>query len=87
MRQGVRSPEAGVQRDWGPNAAPLAAGFIVRVFRSITRTIRTIIGVPDYERYLEHTQRCHPERTPLTRDEFARDRLEARYSQPGNRCC
>jgi uncharacterized short protein YbdD (DUF466 family) len=53
----------------------------------IARVIRRIIGVPDYERYLEHTQKCHPEQAPLTREEFARDALTRRYSQPGNRCC
>ena len=60
---------------------------VQRVIRSVLRTVRTIIGVPDYERYLEHTRICHPDRVPLTKDEFARDRLEARYSRPGNRCC
>jgi uncharacterized short protein YbdD (DUF466 family) len=65
---------------------PLASG-LVSGFRSFVRTLRTIIGVPDYERYVEHFRHCHPDRTPLTRDEFARDRMEARYSQPGNRCC
>jgi uncharacterized short protein YbdD (DUF466 family) len=91
-----QSPEARVQRPearvetrseeraldpsglWTPDSGLLAR---------LLRTVRTIIGVPDYERYLEHARRCHPDRAPLTRDEFARDRLEARYSQPGNRCC
>jgi uncharacterized short protein YbdD (DUF466 family) len=55
--------------------------------RRIARTVRTIIGAPDYERYVDHTRHCHPDRVPLTREEFARQRLEDRYSQPGNRCC
>jgi uncharacterized short protein YbdD (DUF466 family) len=53
----------------------------------VARVVRTIIGAPDYERYVEHLQRCHPDQQPLTREEFARDRLHARYSQAGNRCC
>ena len=55
--------------------------------RRVAKVVRTIIGAPDYERYVDHVQKCHPERTPMTRDEFAKSRLEARYSQPGNRCC
>jgi uncharacterized short protein YbdD (DUF466 family) len=51
------------------------------------RTLRTVMGVPDYERYLAHVRRHHPERTPLGRDEFLRERLDARYSRPGARCC
>ena len=55
--------------------------------RSVARVVRTIIGAPDYDRYVAHARRCHPDRVPLSRDEFARERLQARYSQPGNRCC
>ena len=58
----------------------------VRMTR-IAQVIRRIIGVPDYERYLMHTRQCHPEQSPLTPEEFARDALIRRYSQPGNRCC
>jgi len=30
---------------------------------------------------------CHPQSTPLTREEFERLRLEDKYSRPGQRCC
>ncbi len=49
--------------------------------------LRTIIGVPDYERYLRHMQARHPDCTVLSAAEFANERLEARYSRPGSRCC
>lgn len=54
---------------------------------AVARVVRTIIGVPDYERYMEHARRCHPNERLLTRDEFARQRMEDRYSRPGTRCC
>lgn len=50
-------------------------------------TLNRIIGAPDYEGYVRHQQQCHPDRTPLPRDEFVRQRLEDRYSRPGARCC
>lgn len=53
----------------------------------IAGIIRRIIGVPDYEHYLAHVESCHPDQRPLTRDEFIRQRLDDRYSQPGARCC
>jgi len=53
----------------------------------IARVFRQIIGAPDYERYLEHQHTCHPDQVPLSRDEFARERLADRYSRPGTRCC
>jgi uncharacterized short protein YbdD (DUF466 family) len=49
--------------------------------------LRTVIGVPDYERYVRHMRARHPECALLTPAEFARERLEARYSRPGSRCC
>jgi uncharacterized short protein YbdD (DUF466 family) len=49
--------------------------------------VRRIIGVPDYERYLAHVTRCHPEMSPLSPDAFARDALARRYDRPGSRCC
>jgi uncharacterized short protein YbdD (DUF466 family) len=51
------------------------------------RVVRTIIGVPDYERYVKHVCEHHPGATPLTRKEFERDRMSAKYTRPGSRCC
>lgn len=48
---------------------------------------RAILGVPDYERYLAHMAVHHPGCAVMTRAEFARERLEARYSRPGAKCC
>ena len=55
--------------------------------RRIGKVMSTIIGVPDYDRYVEHAQTCHPDRPVMSREEFAKNRMDARYNQPGNRCC
>ena len=55
--------------------------------RAAAQTLRTVVGAPDYERYVAHVRRHHPECRPLTREAFVRERLEARYSKPGARCC
>jgi uncharacterized short protein YbdD (DUF466 family) len=49
--------------------------------------VRRIIGAPDYERYVGHVRRCHPEQEPLSRADFYNEQLEDRYSRPGSRCC
>jgi uncharacterized short protein YbdD (DUF466 family) len=54
---------------------------------ALRAVLHAIIGAPDYERYVTHVRACHPERTPMTRAEFARERMEARYNRPGARCC
>jgi uncharacterized short protein YbdD (DUF466 family) len=55
--------------------------------RRAGRVLRTIIGAPDYDRYVAHMRSSHPGCAVLSRDEFSRQRLDARYSRPGNRCC
>ncbi len=51
------------------------------------QTARLIVGVPDYETYLTHMRRTHPDNTPMTRDEFFGERMQARYSRGASRCC
>ena len=53
----------------------------------IATVVRRIIGVPDYDRYVAHAQRWHPDQPLMSRDEFMRQRLVDRYSRPGARCC
>jgi uncharacterized short protein YbdD (DUF466 family) len=49
---------------------------------------RLMVGQPCYDRYLSHMAEKHPERTPMTRVQFFRDREEARYGgKNGGRCC
>jgi uncharacterized short protein YbdD (DUF466 family) len=49
--------------------------------------LRTVIGVPDYDRYLAHVHAHHPDAQPMSKDEFVQQRLVDRYSRPGSRCC
>lgn len=53
----------------------------------LSAAIRRVIGAPDYDAYVNHVRAHHPGETPLTREAFVRERLGARYSRPGARCC
>jgi uncharacterized short protein YbdD (DUF466 family) len=55
--------------------------------RRVAAVIRRIIGVPDYDVYVAHVRERHPGQQPMSERDFQRERLSARYSQPGNRCC
>ncbi|MFB0841445.1 YbdD/YjiX family protein [Paenibacillus oleatilyticus] len=49
-----------------------------------------LVGVPNYERYVEHRKECHPGEPIQTREEFFREAQEARYNAKGgkvSRCC
>ena len=63
------------------------AGEFLGVARRVAAVIRRIIGVPDYESYVAHVRTHHPGQEPMSERDFSRERLAARYSQPGNRCC
>ena len=60
---------------------------VARALAAVRRVLHLVVGAPDYERYVAHVRECHPDRVPMTREEFARERLEARYNRPGSRCC
>ena len=53
----------------------------------VAATVRRIIGVPDYERYVTHVRECHAGAVPMTREEFEMARMEDKYNRPGQRCC
>jgi uncharacterized short protein YbdD (DUF466 family) len=53
----------------------------------VVQTARLIVGVPDYDTYLAHMRRMHPEATPMTREEFFGERMRARYGRGASRCC
>ncbi len=56
-------------------------------WRLLAQTGRLIVGVPDYDLYLAHMRRTHPDTPPMTREAFFANRLEARYGRGASRCC
>ncbi len=60
---------------------------LARFISRAVRTLRFVIGAPDYDAYLEHLRASHPSEKPLTRGEFASMRMEDRYARAGSRCC
>ena len=64
----------------------MTEALVVRL-TGIARVLRAVLGAPDYERYVEHVKVAHPEREPMSCDQFMRDRMNDRYSRPGTRCC
>jgi uncharacterized short protein YbdD (DUF466 family) len=53
-------------------------------------TARLMVGVPDYQTYVEHRRTFHPEKPIMTYEEFFRERQNARYAVEKGRfkgCC
>jgi len=56
--------------------------------RYLAQALRLMVAVPSYDAYLAHMSAQHPERTPMTYEEFFADRQCARYARGGaGRCC
>ena len=54
------------------------------------RTARLMVGVPDYDTYVQHRRTNHPDQAIMTYEEFFIERQEARYSVGKGRfrgCC
>ncbi|MBO0755672.1 MAG: YbdD/YjiX family protein [Bradyrhizobiaceae bacterium] len=54
------------------------------------RTARLMVGVPDYDTYVQHRQTNHPGLPIMTYEEFFVERQEARYAVGKGRfrgCC
>lgn len=67
----------------GLRVGALVAGW----WRIAAQTARLAIGIPDYDVYVEHMRRRHPDTAPMDRDGFFRERMEARYGKGRSRCC
>lgn len=78
------------ERVKAPRTGAFARTLAIVRASSVARTltiVRAIVGAPDYARYLAHQRAKHPDATPLSREEFARERERARYEGTGGRCC
>jgi uncharacterized short protein YbdD (DUF466 family) len=58
-------------------------GFLKRV----GGVIRAISGMPDYEAYVTHLRRCHPERSIPSERDFYDEYVKSRYGDGPTRCC
>jgi uncharacterized short protein YbdD (DUF466 family) len=74
------------------NALELATGaplrMKLRVFgRGVRAAYHQVFGIPDYEAYLDHVKREHPDCAPMSRREFFAASLDRKYTRKGPRCC
>lgn len=60
------------------------------VLARLCAAFRLMVGVPDYERYVEHRRAEHPDEPVMSYPEFFRERQLARYGGTDGRigrCC
>ena len=57
------------------------------LWERVRETALLMVGQPSYDAYLRHMAQRHPDRPPMSRVEFFRNREQARYGGGGGRCC
>ena len=62
---------------------------LAKAGKYLGQAARLMVGVPDYDTYVQHMRVTHPEQTPMTYEEFYKERVEARYGGKNgtSRCC
>ena len=66
------------------------AGRVRFVCEMVAQTARLMVGVPDYQTYVAHRQRVHPDQPVMNYEQFFRERQAARYAIGKGRfrgCC
>ena len=58
-----------------------------RLYQRSDRFLHLLVGMPSYDKYVEHMKTKHPEREILSQKDFFKEALEARYNGGVNRCC
>lgn len=65
-----------------------SAGMRVRpAAKWLLAAVRRISGMPDYQAYLDHLQRCHPHQPAPSQREYFSEYLRSRYGDGPTRCC
>jgi uncharacterized short protein YbdD (DUF466 family) len=62
---------------------------VVQAGRYFAQSFRLMVGLPSYDTYVNHMAKTHPDQTPMTYEDFFRERQEARYGGKGRSggCC
>ncbi|MFI9485074.1 YbdD/YjiX family protein [Promicromonospora sp. NPDC052451] len=74
-----------------PVAGPTADGGVLAVvrrgWRALAWYVTGVLGESDYQRYVAHLRRVHPDAAVPTVREYWRERYAAQDANPGARCC
>lgn len=60
---------------------------IYRFYKRIDRGLHLLVGMPSYDKYVEHMKLHHPDKIPKTQKEFFAECLERKYGAGGAKCC
>lgn len=73
----------------GPDESPARPTPLLCRLRQLRKALKTVIGAPNYEAYLDHRRAAHPGEPVMSEEEFFRYAIDRRFNKKGGgmRCC
>ncbi|TLD88670.1 YbdD/YjiX family protein [Helicobacter sp. MIT 05-5294] len=62
------------------------ASNLVQIYRRSDRFFHLLVGMPSYDKYVEHMRQNHPDKIPKSQREFFKEAMEAKYGAGRNKC-
>ncbi|WP_334095413.1 KCU-star family selenoprotein [Helicobacter typhlonius] len=56
------------------------------LYKRSDRFLHLLVGMPSYDKYVEHMRIHHPDEIPKTQKEFFAEALEAKYGAGSTKC-
>ncbi|PZT48042.1 hypothetical protein B6S12_06010 [Helicobacter valdiviensis] len=60
--------------------------FCIKIYQKSDRFFHLLVGMPSYDKYLEHMQKHHPDKIPKSQREFFKEAMEKKYGAGRNKC-
>ncbi len=58
-----------------------------KIGKYLGQAAKLMVGIPDYDTYIQHMKNTHPDQLPMTYEEFFIERQNARYGTGRGGCC
>lgn len=57
-----------------------------RIYQRSDRFLHLLVGMPSYDKYLEHMRKNHPDKIPKSQKEFFKEAMESKYGAGRTKC-
>ena len=59
---------------------------IYRLYKKSDRFFHLLVGMPSYDKYVEHMRKNHPDKIPKSQKEFFKEAMDKKYGPGSSKC-
>ena len=59
---------------------------VLRIYQRSDRFLHLLVGMPSYDKYLEHMHKNHPDKIPKSQKESFKEAMESKYGAGRTKC-